>query len=166
MSGGLYNAVLGDGNEMSRAALILPVFEQPAHVGRFRDIWVENHDGEPVIAIYTRNGGPNREDQAEAIESMRSNPLYLRDADDEFDSTYATFYFRAPERYRDMLAGIMQEPVDMSAKWREAIEAVKTMSKADFKALRARVAQHTTVLQIDPETGETTEVEGGLDGIL
>jgi len=164
--GGFYNAVLGDGNEMLRAAKILPVFEQPAFVGRFRDIWVENHDGEPVIAIYTRNGGPNREDQAEAIESMQSNPHYLRDADDEFDRTYATFYFRAPEWARDMLAELMQEPVDMSKKWRDAIDALEGMSQADLKAVYARIAENTTIVQIDPESGEATEVEGGLDGIL
>lgn len=150
---GLYNAVLGDGKEMLRAAMILPVFEQPAIIGRFRDIWVENHDGEPVIAIYTRNGGPNREDQAEAIESMRSNPHYLRDADDEFDSTYATFYFAAPERYRDMLAELMQDPVDMSQRWRDAIAALDTMDRDKLAALMERVLANVQIIEVKPPEG-------------
>lgn len=77
-------------------------------VGRFRDAWVTT-EGE--IAVYTRNGGGNRDcwsDEDESTEScecpgciityrLPKHPLYLRDSDDDFDSTYATIHFKPPD---------------------------------------------------------------------
>lgn len=145
---GMYNAILGDGNEIQRGRILLAVLGAPKP-GRFRDAWVERgKDNQPVIAIYTRNGGPNREGQAEAIESMRANPHYLSDKDDTFDSTYATFYFSAPDDCRDVLAEEMSDPVDTDQRWRDAIAALDTMSPADLKAAAARIAEHTQIIGI------------------
>lgn len=58
----LYGMVFGrvDG---ARSLVWLAGFTRLDHVGRFRDAWLERHeDGEPRIAIYTRNGGGNRAD--------------------------------------------------------------------------------------------------------
>ena len=60
--------------------------------GRFRDA----HVAEGEIAVYTRCGGGNREDYEEMFESLSQHPRYLRDKDDDFDSTYATIYFSVP----------------------------------------------------------------------
>ena len=86
-------------------------------IGRFRDAWIEDRDGTPVIAIYTRNGGGNRDhwgfnsddeegmdcDCPGCIQTYRipSSPYYLDDEDDEFDSTYATNYFGIPPEYQE-----------------------------------------------------------------
>lgn len=122
---GLYNMALGDGREVQRGAAVLRMlgltFED---TGRFRDAWVEKGENGPVIAIYTRNGGGNRNDYEEVIAAMQAHENYLRDADDEFDSTYATFYFTVPDEWCDSLAQVAIEPVDMSAKWRSAIDAM------------------------------------------
>ncbi len=135
---GLYNLVLGDGGEKSRGGILLGMLGNPP-VARFRDAWVENQDDEPVIVIYTRQGGGNRDcfcgeggqhpdtnSSCGSNEAMQTHPLYLRDADDEFDSTYATFCFRCPPEFRDTLRDpeIMQEPVNMPERWRAAIEAI------------------------------------------
>lgn len=58
---------------------------------RYRDCWVE----ENRICIRTRTGGGNREDYPN--ETLTSHPNYLYDEDDDFDSTYATYYFKLPE---------------------------------------------------------------------
>ena len=148
--GGLYNAVLGDGNELQRGKILLGVLGAPKP-GRFRDAWVERgEDDQPVIAIYTRNGGPNREGQAEAIESMRANTHYLSDKDDTFDNTYATFYFSAPREYRGQLAEWMVDPVDMNQRWQDAIANLSGLNQADQKALEARIAENVTITLIEP----------------
>jgi hypothetical protein len=123
---GLYDVVLGDGQQGKRGRVLLGVLGNPP-AARFRDAWVETGEDPavPVIAIYTRIGGGNRQDYAAEIEQLRAHPAYLRDADDEFDSTYATWYFKAPPVVRAALARIAVEPVDMSQRWREAIERTR-----------------------------------------
>jgi len=127
--GGLYNMVIGDGHEHERGQILIALLGG-VDPGRFRDAWIERgEDGDPVIAIYTRNGGGNREEYKPEIEAMRANALYLRDADDTFDSTYATFYFAAPPEHRDALRGLAVDPVDTDEVWRLAIAALDAVSR-------------------------------------
>ena len=83
--------------------------------GRFRNIFLET-DGSKVV-LYTRNGGGNRDcwDAGEECETatkpeehnhgcvayinwkLTQHPLYIRDYDDDFDCTYASFEFNLPE---------------------------------------------------------------------
>lgn len=74
------------------------------------------------IEIYTRNGGGNRECfcdfegtdshdsgcHAQANERLENHPLYVTDADDEGDQTYASFYFRIPAHKLDMLKPVLE----------------------------------------------------------
>lgn len=88
-------------------------------VPRFRDVYLwKQRDGNHGIAVHTRTGGGNR-DFYEHEERCRDNypeyfdgsdteptgpwnadlrrsPLFVYDEDDDFDSTYATFYYRVP----------------------------------------------------------------------
>jgi len=122
---GLYDIVLGDGLQQERGMVYLGLLGFPP-VARFRDAWVETSDGGPVIAIYTRQGGTNRAGScAESNRLLAAHPLYVRDRDDTFDSTYCTFWFRVPAEAREALAGVAVEPADMSARWREAIARVE-----------------------------------------
>lgn len=58
------------------------------------------------------------------------HPDYLYDVDDEFDSTYATIYFRAPEQFEAELSAIAQdEPVDPSAAWDEFLTALASSNQ-------------------------------------
>lgn len=75
----------------------------------------EGITGDYVVSVHTRQGGGNRECYCDDYEShedyclsenndgMTKHPNYLSDADDDYDSTYATFYFDA---------GITQDQVD------------------------------------------------------
>lgn len=133
----MYNLVAGDGHQADRGAILLHILGDP-NPGRYRDAWVERaEDGEPVIAIYTRNGGGNREcycDEGDHDEygpcaallgeAFAQHPLHIRNADDDFDATYATYYFRVPDEHREALAAIAQKPVDMSARWLALIDAI------------------------------------------
>lgn len=66
---------------------------------RFRDCYVS--DGGDTIEIYTRVGGGNRDEYEDEIEALRNMPTYIRDYDDDFDDTYATFEFGVPDEWRD-----------------------------------------------------------------
>lgn len=93
--------------------------------------------GEHGVAIHTRTGGGNRkcycdeyggwhreQGHAEALAyreqhghfpdcypwmnaGLVKKPTYLRDEDDDFDSTYATFFFCVPEKFRPLLADLV-----------------------------------------------------------
>lgn len=67
-------------------------------IERFRGAGVQ--DGE--IVIHARTGGGNREDYPNQI--LTSNPYYLRDYDDDFDCTYATYHFSIPEEHKEIEA--------------------------------------------------------------
>jgi hypothetical protein len=141
----MYHLVFGSEGPAIRGALLLKLLELE-HVGRFRDAWVERgEDGKPVIAVYTRNGGGNRE-QCWRLEDipvpqtanspacncaacmanhvLPAHPAWIRGADDEFDSTYRTEYFAVPDEHAVELAKVAEEPVNMSEKWLKAIDAI------------------------------------------
>jgi hypothetical protein len=167
----LYEIAVADGHQGERAAVLLPVLGSPV-VARFRDIWVEKGEDGPVIAIYTRQGGGNREcncgeqgnvaqhapEQCYAAcnEALAAHPLYLRDADDTLDSTYATFYFRPPAELRYALASAAVDPVNMSERWQAAIGRIKSGELRP--ALRAMGDQLAAMLS-DTSPGAPTIME-------
>lgn len=103
---------------------------------RYRDCYLSEGN---KIAVYTRGGGGNREcwmdecgDDSHVSEcvvtkqsTLRKHPLYVNDSDDEFDNTYATFYFRLPEHSE--LDGIAPEP-DRNKMWLEFLAALQSQS--------------------------------------
>lgn len=125
---GLYNVVFG---ENATGPLLVTLLQnvQPFEVGRYRDAWVEADGDALSIRVHTRNGGGNREDYDDEIESMRDHPWFVRDADDNYDYTYADFWFRPdlgslePDTAR-ALVDLAQPPVDMGARWRAVIDAL------------------------------------------
>jgi hypothetical protein len=135
----LYEIAVADGHQKERAAILLPILGNPV-VGRFRDTWVEKSPDGPVIAVYTRTGGAKRQCfckdtggphapescYAAANEALAAHPLYLRDADDTLDATYATFYFRAPDELRYALTSAAVDPVNMSERWQAAIDRISS----------------------------------------
>lgn len=139
----MYQLVFDGEGARDRGAVLLGLlgFTTLGDVGRYRDAWVERDaDGKPVIAIYTRNGGGNRRCTADALDlddpcggtctgciathKLPAHPQYLRDRDDSFDSTYATFYFAPPSEWVEALAEVAGDPVDTDKRWQDAIAAI------------------------------------------
>ncbi len=124
---GMYNLVFGTSPTFPIARLLLA----PREFGRLRDGWFEKLlDGTIRIAIYTRNGGNNR---YEYMPDFSNDPLYISDADDKFDHTYATIYFKLPEDALEICKKygapddfsfdeISTDPIDMSEVWQKALE--------------------------------------------
>ena len=101
---------------------------QPFNVGRYRDAWVEHEGDTLLIRVHTRNGGGNREDYDDG--SMSEHPWYVRDADGDFDNTYADWWFAPPladlrPDVAESLVTLAQPPVDVAARWQAVIEAIR-----------------------------------------
>lgn len=93
-------------------ALMTVLGLEPPECGRFRDCYlVRGGDAASEIHVFTRNGGGNRLDHEEATARLRARPTFLRDFDDEYDNTYASYVFGVPEEWAgqvDML--VMARP--------------------------------------------------------
>lgn len=156
--GGLYNVLFGDGNEIHRVHLVaITVGLETADLGRTRDAWVERDEEHGArYALYTRNGGQNRPDYVPQIFKMQANEHYLSDRDDAFDNTYATFYFRVPERlpedateeqqaeWTGLRATLIQEavePVNMDELWQAAIKKMEDPKYAEALLERSGLGQ-------------------------
>lgn len=100
----LYNLIFG----MNRDAdMILALIGLKRHdIQRFRDCWLSDDGG---ICVYTRTGGGNREDYPNTI--LTSSPYYIHDEDDEWDHTYANYYFRIPDEIVNDMDGF-KDPVN------------------------------------------------------
>lgn len=138
----LYNSLFGS-NE--NAGILLELLQiNPANIPRFRDCYFDNDKNR--IVIHTRTGGGNR-DYYENIEScksnypeyfgngddpkgpwnddLRSHPLYDRDEDSSFDSTYADFYFKLPTEIDEEIKKYLDESsqcLKPTEKWEKLFE--------------------------------------------
>lgn len=139
----LYNLLFGTNAAAPLLLAALGLTEND--IPRFRDCYV---DGEYIV-IHTRTGGGNR-DYYESAESCRNcypeyfndgpdepagpwnsdlaaHPCYVRDEDDDFDSTYADFYFKFPEEYAEdlnALSAVVKE-YKPSEKWQALFDAMR-----------------------------------------
>lgn len=114
---GLYNMLFGQNPASS--AILATLGLTPQECGRFRDCFIANGE----IAVYTRNGGGNREAY---MPDFSGHPNYLRDEDDDFDCTYATIYFSFPEKFAEELKQLDSgKKFDPSKMWMDAINALK-----------------------------------------
>lgn len=91
----LYNLMFG---KNAWSDVILAVLDlRETDIERFRDSSVDFDNRQ--IVIMTRTGGGNREEYAN--EKLTSHPCYLYDEDDDFDCTYAYYYFKLPDDLAD-----------------------------------------------------------------
>lgn len=115
----LYNALFGMNSNAKTILATLGL--SPDDCGRFRDCFVANGE----IAVYTRNGGGNREEYQSTFDRLSGHPCYLRDEDDGYDETYATVYFRFPDEFADDLKALdSNQAVKPSDKWEALIKAL------------------------------------------
>ena len=101
----------------------------PDEVPRFRDCYF---DGEHIV-IYTRTGGGNREAYEDGNDHLASLPNYVMDEDDDFDCTYASFYYTVPSEFNllvDKLKSMAQKQTQ-SERWESALENIKSASPDD-----------------------------------
>ena len=148
----LYNMLFGQ--NANADAILAMVGRTKEDFGRFRDCFV---DGEGRVAVYTRNGGGNRDHwdfsypDNEAGEGcpcvgcfmtyrVHKLPNYLYDRDDDFDSTYATIYFRVPGEFK-FIADALREDFNPDQKWRDQLATIKQPDYVIPEPMRALIEQ-------------------------
>ena len=99
------------------------------------------NSGDPVVEIYTRNGGGNRECYHDGggyepgctgciMDEFPEHPRYVADFDDGFDSTYATIILSVPEDQKAHALSVMD---DREA---EELEKAQARAKGEIKSYR------------------------------
>jgi len=63
-------------------------------IPRLRGVGIDNGK----ILIHTRTGGGNREYYEEQNNKLTQNQYYISNEDDDFDCTYANFWYKIPEK--------------------------------------------------------------------
>ena len=122
----LYNSLFG----MTPAVfLVLPMLgKHPDEYPRFRDCFLkddEHPEYDDHIHVFTRTGGGNRDSYSDENNAMRAMPDFVTDFDDGFDSTFASWVFRVPERWADDFAKIKAGDVKgISAEYQAEIRRV------------------------------------------
>jgi hypothetical protein len=129
----MYNAIFGLN---SAAPFILAMLgKTQGDFGRFRDAYFNE---ERNIVIYTRCGGGNRDDYQQVFDEMSTHPYFIRDFDEDFDSTYASFEFKVPDQFKEQVDKLFDKsdnkaPAD---KWKDLFEAM------DKKKMDDPIVQH------------------------
>ena len=133
----LYNLLFGqnpDSDIVLRSAGL-----EDANLGRFRDCEFKLKKGEPIVVVYTRNGGGNRKCWLADCECYSWNPCecnrdpecqcagcvityaeerwpnFISDKDDPNDCTYALMYFRVIPEYREAILAYLQPSIQEAA---------------------------------------------------
>lgn len=103
----LYNQIFG-WNPLCMALLSsLGIDPRAHHIPRLRDCYLVKTDQDEIeVAIHTRTGGGNRKEFADGNAYLQQVSGYLRDEDDAFDPTYATFYYASNDMVRDMVKNL------------------------------------------------------------
>lgn len=115
---GLYNALFGEHGDADPLLKLLGISRE--EVPRYRScFW----DGEHIV-IHTRTGGGNREEYEVANDELTALPGYVRDEDDDFDCTYANFYYKPPAEAAEALKG-MPVGTPPAEQWRLLFDAMK-----------------------------------------
>ena len=93
---------------------------------RYRDVSLWNNNTE--IRVLTRAGGGNREEYQVNINELKNNKYYLRDEDDDFDSTYAYIFFKVPTEYLETVKNIKTDERTMEQKIQDSMKDLENMT--------------------------------------
>lgn len=118
----------------------LPMLNKhPDEYPRFRDCFLYDNDHpeyDEHILIYTRTGGGNREAYTHENNVMREMPGYVTDWDGEFDSTFAMWVFRVPEKWKVDYHLIMNSKInEVSIEYQKQMKKVFPKLAYEFNKL-------------------------------
>lgn len=125
---GLYNMMFP--GSLERADALCAVLEiDPDEVDRIRDGLIDiAMDGNPLILIVTRTGGPNWEDHETSNLALLAHPDCVDNQDWDFDRTYHLFWFKInnvdPEFQETIRRKAPTEPIDMTARFNEMLARI------------------------------------------
>ena len=148
----LYNIM----NGINQATLyVLPMLNKhPDAYPRFRDCFIgttkenfkkldqfdipikEQDTSKDVISVYTRIGGNNREHYKKEIDTLQKIKEYIKDFDDTFDTTFATFEFNVPTKWKKDFDLICNDKlIHVSKQYKKQLIKVYPNLKNEFNTL-------------------------------
>lgn len=141
-------------DENSSADIYLSMLELRRDMfGRYRDIFL-NNDGTEAI-VYTRVGGDNRSDWMDHIDVIRGHKYYIKDYDDDYDSTYAYFVFRIPEKFhhitKPMATG--NDPLTIKEKFDKEMKEMEDPNSEAYKRAMKIAKQIQEGIESMPDGG-------------
>lgn len=159
----LYNAIMGE-NPLA-TVLLATLGLRRGDVPRYRDV-VLSDDGKR-IGVYTRMGGGNRDWHKDTERNkeegpgcgcagcmanfgLAKHPRYLSDEDDDFDCTYATYWFSTPDEVAEDVAVLAKGATEFrgAGALRDVIEKMNRKDTGDPRVLRAFEAIAPVIEQI------------------
>lgn len=134
----LYNLING---VKPATFFILPMLgRHPDEYPRFRDCFLndeEHPEYSDHIHVYTRVGGGNR-GSGYGEEKLYADPNFVTSFDDSFDSTFATYVFRVPEKWKEDYEKIKAGNITgISAEYKAELYRVFPKLAEQFNALFA-----------------------------
>lgn len=96
---------------------------------RLRDVYLSKD--KTKVVIFTRIGGGNRESYNTSIKRLKNFKGYIRDYDDDFDNTYASFEYQIPAN--------------------KLVEVVAFLSSSDTTTGGEKLKQSLEKLEKDPD---------------
>lgn len=96
---------------------------------RLRDVYLSKD--KTKVVIFTRIGGGNRKSYSASIKRLKNFKGYIRDYDDDFDNTYASFEYQIPSN--------------------KLIEVVAFLSSSDTTTGGEKLKQSLEKLEKDPD---------------
>lgn len=152
----MYNMIHGV-NPMA-GLLLTALGLEPRQIPRLRDCyWNGEH-----ICIYTRTGGGNREHYDEPNDdnvegpwnsSLRAVSGFSHDSDDDFDSTYATFYFTPAPALKEALTHVPAADATPEQKWQSFFERLHSGAD-DPQVARVTEAMKPIIEKLTQAIGE------------
>jgi hypothetical protein len=102
--------------------------KHPDEYPRFRDCFLGDEaypEYNGHIHVYTRTGGGNREGYEAENQAMRDMTGFVTDFDDDFDSTFASWVFEVPEKWKaDFALIVTNRQKEISPAYREQMKSV------------------------------------------
>ncbi len=124
----MYHVIFDPNPQASMLFALLDL--HPQDIGRYRDIYISRIDGKSFINIFTRNGGPNREHQQQALDVLQGHPQFLTDWDDGFDPTYAVFTFMVEEKNESVVKALYEKDPEANEQPMEKFRRVLSKMQA------------------------------------
>lgn len=161
------------GRTPGAAMLLAAAGLDPQRCGRLRDCFLNS---DLQVVVFTRNGGGNRPDYEEATEYFRSQPGFVRDYDDDFDSTYAYYVLKMDEtsyptefrqQFYDRTTAVVGTPMERFHRVMEKMQDESTPGD-DPELVRAKELGRNVLEPImqSLESGESNVVTVHSDGTV
>jgi hypothetical protein len=155
-------------NQLFKTNDLCPIFLQVIglefdKIPRFRDIRLVKNKDELVMEVFTRTGGGNREHYLEGNKYLQDKSNYLYDLDDDYDSTYAYFYFSILKEFKESIEKLYESsPEDPN------VHSESPMNKFNnlLKDLEANKETEGTKRALDLGKKLFSEIEKGENKII